>query len=255
MKKESKSTKDTGHSFADYFKRALNPLLVLLLLSEQPMYVYEMMREISKRSDGRYTISLLYPVIQRLLSQGYVCEGQKAISDDNRVRQYYEITSDGISYLRQIEAVYAEMSKAIANSSKHRRWQRMMEDKIVRQYVRAVSRKLICSKATRSKLLNGLKQELSAYSELSYNELCAKVGNPEQIAEQLLESVDETEIAVSKRKHRFVITLVIGILIVLLLLLAAYYIHAQQVIRGDFYFTRSNTESDGQLISDEMLEN
>ena len=85
MKKESKSTKDTGHSFADYFKRALNPLLVLLL--------------ISKRSDGRYTISLLYPVIQRLLSQGYVCEGQKAISDDNRVRQYYEITSDGISYL------------------------------------------------------------------------------------------------------------------------------------------------------------
>ena len=34
MKKESKSTKDTGHSFADYFKRALNPLLVLLLLSE-----------------------------------------------------------------------------------------------------------------------------------------------------------------------------------------------------------------------------
>lgn len=129
----------------------------------------------------------------------------------------------------------------------------MMEDKIVRQYVRAVSRKLICSKATRSKLLNGLKQELSAYSELSYNELCAKVGNPEQIAEQLLESVDETEIAVSK--HRFVITLVIGILIVLLLLLAAYYIHAQQVIRGDFYFTRSNTESDGQLISDEMLEN
>ena len=77
----------------------------------------------------------------------------------------------------------------------------MMEDKIVRQYVRAVSRKLICSKATRSKLLNGLKQELSAYSELSYNELCAKVGNPEQIAEQLLESVDETEIAVSKRKH------------------------------------------------------
>jgi len=60
MKKESKSTKDTGHSFADYFKRALNPF-----------------------------------------------------SDDNRVRQYYEITSDGISYLRQIEAVYAEMSKAI----------------------------------------------------------------------------------------------------------------------------------------------
>ena len=113
MKKGNKSTKDTGHSFEDYFKRALNPLLVLLLLSEQPMYVYEMMREISKRSDGRYTISLLYPVIQRLLSQGYLREGQKTISDDNRVRQYYEITSDGIAYLRQMEDIYAEMSKAV----------------------------------------------------------------------------------------------------------------------------------------------
>lgn len=113
MKKESKSTKDTGHSFGDYFKRALNPLLVLLLLSERPMYVYEMTREISKRSDGRYTISLLYPVIQRLLSQGYLCEGQKAISDDNRVRQYYEITPDGIAYLQQIEDVYEQMSEAV----------------------------------------------------------------------------------------------------------------------------------------------
>lgn len=113
MKKGNKSTKDTGHSFEDYFKRALNPLLVLLLLSERSMYVYEMTREISNRSDGRYNISWLYPVIQRLLSQGYLREGQKTISDDNRVRQYYEITSDGIAYLRQMEDIYAEMSKAV----------------------------------------------------------------------------------------------------------------------------------------------
>ena len=77
------------------------------------MYVYEMTREISKRSGGIYTISLLYPVIQRLLSQGYLREGQKAISDDNRVRQYYEITPDGIAYLRQIADSYDQMSIAV----------------------------------------------------------------------------------------------------------------------------------------------
>ena len=130
----------------------------------------------------------------------------------------------------------------------------MMEDKIVRQYVRAVSRKLICSKATRAKLLDGLQQELSAYSALSYTELCAAVGNPEQIAEQLMESIDETEIDVSKRKRRFIIVLVMGILIVLLLLLAVYYIHAQQVVYGDFHLTRDNTESNEQIVSDGMLE-
>lgn len=113
MKKESKSTKESGRSFEDYFKRAVNPLLVLLLLSERPMYVYEMAHELEKRSAGQYAISLLYPVIYRLSSQGFVREGQKAISDDNRVRQYYEITSDGITYLRQIEDVYDKMSEAV----------------------------------------------------------------------------------------------------------------------------------------------
>lgn len=113
MKKESKSTKESGHSFEDYFKRAVNPLLVLLLLSERPMYVYEMAHELEKRSAGQYAISLLYPVIYRLSSQGVVREGQKAISDDNRVRQYYEITPDGITYLQQIEDVYDKMSQAV----------------------------------------------------------------------------------------------------------------------------------------------
>lgn len=130
----------------------------------------------------------------------------------------------------------------------------MMEEKTVRRYVHAVSLKLICSKATRSKLLGGLQQELSAYSALSYDELCAEVGSPEQTAKQLMESIDETEIAVSKRNRRFIVTLVMGILIVLLLLLTAYYIHAQQVVYGDFHLTRNNTESNEQIVSDGMLE-
>lgn len=131
----------------------------------------------------------------------------------------------------------------------------MMEEKTIRRYISIVSHKLICSKATRSKLLGGLRQELSAYSALSYNDLCAKVGNPEHIAEQLMESVSEAEISATKRNHQFIIAIALGILIVLLLTLIAYYIHTQQIIRGDFYFTRSNTESEGQLISNEMLEN
>ena len=77
MKKESKSTKETGHSFEDYFKRAVNP------------------------------------VIYRLASHGFVREGPKAISEDNRVRQYYEITPEGTAYLHQIEEVYDQMVEAV----------------------------------------------------------------------------------------------------------------------------------------------
>ncbi len=111
MKKEK--SKEKGHSFEDYFKRAVNPFLVLLLLSERPMYVYEMANELEKRSEGKYCLSLLYPVIYRLVSQGFVIEGEKLISDDNRVRQYYEITTTGLEYLEEIQSVYDEMTQTI----------------------------------------------------------------------------------------------------------------------------------------------
>lgn len=32
---------DYGHSFEDYFKRAVNPMLILSLLQERPKYAYE----------------------------------------------------------------------------------------------------------------------------------------------------------------------------------------------------------------------
>ena len=114
MKEIINMSKDKGHSFEDYFKRAVNPLLVLLLLSERPMYVYEMANELEKRSEGQYSLSLLYSVIYRLVSQGFVAEGQKAISQDNRVRQYYEITDNGLVYLKQIEVTYEQMTNAVS---------------------------------------------------------------------------------------------------------------------------------------------
>ena len=52
-------------------------MLVLHLLDEQPMYVYQMTQELERRSFGVYTLSLLYPVIYRLVDQGYLEEGEK----------------------------------------------------------------------------------------------------------------------------------------------------------------------------------
>ncbi len=110
---KKKSPKETGHSFEDYFKRAVNPILVLLLLSERAMYVYEMAPELERRTQGKYTISLLYPVIYRLVEQGYVREGEKKISDDNRVRQYYEITPEGLTYFQEIRDAYVMLSHSV----------------------------------------------------------------------------------------------------------------------------------------------
>ena len=111
MKKQKKQ--EGGHSFEDYFKRAISPMLVLDLLEEKVMYVYQMQQELAARSDGRYTISLLYPVLYRLQEQGYVVESGKEISEDNRVRNYYAITPAGREYLKVLNMEYVQLLDAV----------------------------------------------------------------------------------------------------------------------------------------------
>ncbi len=112
-KENEEQNRDAGHTFEDYVKRALNPMLVLRLLSEDSMYVYQMQQEMAQRSGGRYVLSLLYPVLYRLAKQGYAQEGEKRISEDNRVRQYYEITPAGREYLEILKAEFNEMIQAV----------------------------------------------------------------------------------------------------------------------------------------------
>ena len=38
---------DSGHSFLAYFKRATSPLAVLRILSDRPMYGYELIQELN----------------------------------------------------------------------------------------------------------------------------------------------------------------------------------------------------------------
>lgn len=113
MAREDLTKKDAGHSFGDYFKRAASPMLVLRLLSEDSMYVYQMAQELERRSHGTYTLSLLYPVIYRLVKQGYVAEDAKQISSDNRVRQYYRITDAGVDHLHTLYSQYLQLDQAV----------------------------------------------------------------------------------------------------------------------------------------------
>lgn len=123
-----------------------------------------------------------------------------------------------------------------------------------KRYIRKFSKKLTCSKQTRLNLSDGLEDELLAYKDLSYKELCNQIGTPEQIASQMMENISQDEIKKAKR-IRFIPFLLIGCLItVLLVFLIAYYIHTQSVIRGDFYVKEETVVSETTEISDGMLE-
>lgn len=100
---------DTGHSFSAYFKRATSPLVVLALLRERAMYGYEISSEMSQRSDGQFTISVLYPVLYRLQEQGYIEISETEIVE-GRARSYYQITQSGQSYLEKTLHEYHAIS-------------------------------------------------------------------------------------------------------------------------------------------------
>ncbi len=104
-----KKTTDAGHSFEDYFKRALNPLVILSILKERPKYAYEMTQELKQRSHGTYQMPLLYPVLYKLEEKGYIEISETVISEKNRTRNYYRITDAGRDYLSECVAQYQQL--------------------------------------------------------------------------------------------------------------------------------------------------
>lgn len=111
LRDNSMMTKDTGgHSFEAFYKRATSPLVVLRLLSEKPMYGYEITQEMKKRSNGRYTISILYPVLYRLMEQGYICEDRTEVVG-GRARTYYALTTQGKEYFHKTLREYYIISQ------------------------------------------------------------------------------------------------------------------------------------------------
>ena len=104
---------DYGHSFEDYFKRAVNPMLILSLLQERPKSAYEMTQELKERTGGEYNMPLLYPVLYRLQDQGFIEESEKVISQNNRVRNYYRLTPAGIAHLEVMRRDFVRLCRHV----------------------------------------------------------------------------------------------------------------------------------------------
>lgn len=102
------------------FIKTISPLLVLSLLSEEPKYIYQMAVEISKRGGGKYEAIALYPVVNKLISEGYVEDDHQRIAD-NRVRNFYRITDSGreklLSLFREFDDMMTVMDLVIGKET------------------------------------------------------------------------------------------------------------------------------------------
>jgi transcriptional regulator len=89
-------------------------LLILRLLSREPLHGYGLAQRLKERSQDVLQVgeSSLYPALQRLLLNGYV-DAEWAPSENNRRARYYTLTKAGRKHLEQERAEFEEIVAAI----------------------------------------------------------------------------------------------------------------------------------------------
>jgi PadR family transcriptional regulator, regulatory protein PadR len=95
--------------------------LILTLIEEQPMYGFQIAKEIGRRSEGtlRFREGLLYPALHQLEKEGLV-ESEWQFSSQGPRRKYYKLTRKGkkeAEALRRRWHVFAHtMNQVLGNS-------------------------------------------------------------------------------------------------------------------------------------------
>lgn len=97
----------------DWLLGNIEPLL-LYLTFEQPMYGYQIIRELETRSQGyfKFKEGTLYPVLHRL-EKGGLIRGQWQTLPSGRQRKYYHITDKGRSTLAERQSQWREFLAAV----------------------------------------------------------------------------------------------------------------------------------------------
>ena len=92
----------------------IEPLLLYLIL-EMPMYGYQIIRELEKRSQGyfKFKEGTLYPVLHRMEGEGLIAAEWRVL-DSGRQRKYYAITPKGAKALVEKRAEWRELLNAVA---------------------------------------------------------------------------------------------------------------------------------------------
>lgn len=94
--------------------RGAGPLAVLQLLEKRPMYGYELVESLSKRTEGVLAMgqSTLYPLLYNLESKELI-RGEWRESESGRQRKYYELTGQGVARLRSDRKQWGELVVAM----------------------------------------------------------------------------------------------------------------------------------------------
>jgi DNA-binding PadR family transcriptional regulator len=90
------------------------PTLLLSLVAERPIYGYQMVQEMERRSSGYLCLKegTLYPALHRLERAGLI-QGRWEEAASGQVRRYYHITEKGTQTLAALREEWRLFSRAV----------------------------------------------------------------------------------------------------------------------------------------------
>ena len=97
----------------ELLKGSTEPLL-LSLINRQPMYGYQIIKELERRSKGYFTFreGTLYPALHRLEERGLIIGRWERLSTGQE-RRYYHITEQGQRALEDKVTEWRSFSRAV----------------------------------------------------------------------------------------------------------------------------------------------
>lgn len=89
-------------------------IMVLSLLDHEPMYGYQMIKEIEIKSGGVFNFKegTLYPILHSLEAEGFI-ESYWQGNEGGRQRKYYRITGKGGDCLKEKQQEWITFSSAV----------------------------------------------------------------------------------------------------------------------------------------------
>ena len=114
MELQGRKTSGTALSLRNAMKKATAEMLILYYLQKRPMYAYEVTQMIANDTNGVLAFNTMYFAFHRLKDNNFIAEYRKDVSEDNRIRIYFNITDAGISYWKSLVEEYRKITKAIS---------------------------------------------------------------------------------------------------------------------------------------------
>ena len=113
---------ELSHEWTAELKKGSIQLCLLALLSGEPKYGFQLIKELRELSDGFYDVKegTLYPALRRLEERGFV--SSKWVEREEGVpRKYYTLTDRGRRALAEARKVWGDMAASMDRILRGRR--------------------------------------------------------------------------------------------------------------------------------------